>query len=51
MKLAQQRSTQISEEERKAARDAINSFEKLIDRLKTARNFDKSVVDVLKSNQ
>jgi GTPase involved in cell partitioning and DNA repair len=48
---AQQRSSQISDEERQAARRAIGSFEELVKRLKGARDRDKEVVDVLKSNQ
>ncbi|MFA5048476.1 MAG: hypothetical protein WC516_05645 [Patescibacteria group bacterium] len=51
IKSAQQRSSQISDEERQAARRAIGSFEELVKRLKGARDRDKEVVDVLKSNQ
>lgn len=51
IKSAQQRSSQISDEERQSARKAIGSFEELVKRLKGARDRDKEVVDVLKSNQ
>lgn len=51
IKIAQQRSTQISDEERQAAKKCINAFEELIKRLKGARDRDREVVDVLKSNQ
>lgn len=50
-KIAQQRSSQISDEERTAARKSINSFDELVKRLKGARDRDREVVDVLKKNQ
>jgi hypothetical protein len=51
IKFSQQRSSQISEEERQAARKSINAFEELINRLRGARDRDEEVVDVLKKNQ
>ena len=50
-KTSQQRSSEISPEEKDSARKAIRAFEELISRLKGARDRDKEVVDVLKANQ
>lgn len=50
IKISQQRSTKITDEEKQAARRAINAFDELISRLKGARNADKKVVNVLKEN-
>jgi len=48
---AVQRTLDISEEERDAARDAINAFDKLKKQLWAARQHDQRLVNVLKSNQ
>lgn len=50
-KIAQPRSSEISEEERQAALTAINGFDKLLRQLKAARIKDHDVVDVLKKNK
>lgn len=47
----QYRSTEITENEKQAAKQTINAFDELISRLKNAHNRDLEVVNVLKSNK
>lgn len=46
-----QLSVEVTDEERKAARDAISSLDKFLRELWAARQNDKKLVDILKKNQ
>lgn len=49
--MTQLRSIDVTDEERKAAKEIIKSFEEFVRKLKGARNRDKEVVNIIKENQ